>query len=64
MASVENNSNYRFLNATEAGSLWLVKFNGLILQSMAHTNHKFPLSQARRLVHTVGVKLKFPVQFP
>ena len=24
------------------GNLWLVKFNGFILQLMAKTNHKFP----------------------
>ena len=26
------------------GNLWLVKFNGLILQPMDHTNHKFPVT--------------------
>ena len=25
--------------------LWLVKFNGFILQLMAKTNHKFPITQ-------------------
>ena len=27
------------------GNLWLVKFNGFILQFMAKTNHKFPVTQ-------------------
>ena len=27
------------------GNLWLVKFNGLILQPMARTNHKFPVTE-------------------
>ena len=26
------------------GNLWLVKFNGLILQPMASTRHKFPIT--------------------
>ena len=28
-----------------SGNLWLVKFDGLILQPMACTNHKFPLTE-------------------
>ena len=27
------------------GNLWLVKFNGLVLQPMACTNHKFPVKE-------------------
>ena len=27
------------------GNLWLVKFNGLILQPMAHAKHKFPVTE-------------------
>ena len=27
------------------GNIWLVKFNGLVLQPMARTNHKFPVME-------------------